>query len=211
MVEEVRPGFEDEVGAALHDAAEVGHEDLDGAAGDLLAEEADGLGEDRRAAVLPLVAVDGGDDDMLDAHQPGSLGHAARLVPVEVGGGAASLDGAEAARARADVAQDHERGRAGSPALAHVRAARALADGVQVVGLDDLGDLPERLAVGELDAEPLGPLPWPVRRDGFLDDGEFEEAVGGAVAPGGRGGFESDLAGAARRRRAGVSHRWGPR
>ena len=67
---------------------------------------------------------------------------------------------------------------------------------MEVVRLDDLGDAAERLAVGELDAEPLGPLPRPVRRDRLLDDGQFEEAVARAVAARRRGGFEGDVAGA---------------
>ena len=83
VVEEVGPRLEHDVGAAFHDAAEVGDEDLDGAAGDLLAEEPDRLGEDRRAAVLPLVAVHARHDDVLDAHEAGGLGDAARLVVVE--------------------------------------------------------------------------------------------------------------------------------
>ncbi len=46
---------------------------------------------------------------------------------------APGLDRAEIARARADFAQNHERGGAARPAFADVRATCALADSVQLV------------------------------------------------------------------------------
>src|SRR5262249_48291466 len=52
--------------------------------------------------------------------------------------GTAGLDGAEAARAGADVAQDHEGGGAPLPAVADVRTAGALANGVQALVGDQL-------------------------------------------------------------------------
>ena len=55
--------------------------------------------------------------------------------------GCALADGAEAAVARADVAADHEGGGAVGPALEDVRAARLLADRVQVQLLDQLEDV----------------------------------------------------------------------
>ena len=57
---------------------------------------------------------------------------ASGLTEVELGG-AAGLDRAEVARARADVAQDHHGGGAARPALAEIGALRALADGVELV------------------------------------------------------------------------------
>jgi hypothetical protein len=60
------------------------------------------------------------------------LGYARGLVEVELRR-AAGLDRAEIARARADVAQDHQRGGAARPAFADVRATCALADGVELV------------------------------------------------------------------------------
>src|SRR5690606_17290744 len=87
------------------------------------------------------------------------------------------------------------------PALAHVGAAGAGADGVEVVALDGLLHTPERLAVGELHAEPVGPRARPVGLARLLYDGELEHPVveSGAIAGGGggAGGLEGDLAGAA--------------
>ena len=71
------------------------------------------------------------------------LRHPQRLERVVVGR-LAGLDVAEAAAARAGVAEDHERGGAALPALADVRAGGLLADGVQVLALDH----PAQLAVG---------------------------------------------------------------
>src|SRR4030095_4552869 len=64
--------------------------------------------------------------------------------------------GAEAARTGADVAKDHERGRAVVPALADVRAAGLLADRVQVQPAHRLLDVPVNLAVGNARLQPLG-------------------------------------------------------
>ena len=70
------------------------------------------------------------------------LRHAQRLERVVVGG-LARLDVAEAAAARAGVAEDHEGGGAALPALADVGAGGLLADRVEVLALDH----PAQLAV----------------------------------------------------------------
>jgi hypothetical protein len=67
----------------------------------------------------------------------------------------AVADVAEGAAAGADVAEDHEGGRALAEAFADVRAGGFLADGVQLLLAQDLLDLAEaRRAVAGLDADP---------------------------------------------------------
>ena len=86
--------------------------------------------EVRRAAVVEVVAVDRRDDDMPEAHRRDRLAHAARLVGIERSR-QPRAHVAERAGARAGVAHDHQRRVLLGPALADVRAARLLADGVQ--------------------------------------------------------------------------------
>ena len=114
VVEDVGLGVEhgvEVVGAALP----VGGEHLDGALRVAVLGGADGGGPDAGAAVLQVVAGDGGDDAVAEAHLGDGVGDAGGLAQIELGG-AAGLDRAEIAGARADVAEDHHRGRAAGPA-----------------------------------------------------------------------------------------------
>ena len=133
---------------------EVGGEDLDGAAGDLIPDLPDHGGEDRGAAVGELVAVDARDDGVLEAHLLRGVGDAVGLVEVELCR-LAGQNGAEAAGTGTDVAEDHERRRLVVPALPDVRAAGLLADRVQVEPAHGLLDVPIDLAVGNLRLEPV--------------------------------------------------------
>jgi hypothetical protein len=129
VVEGVGPGVDDgPYGGPV--PLEVRGKDLDGAAGYLSPDLADGGGEDLGATVFQLVAVDARYDGVLEAHLFSGVGHAPGLVEVELGR-LACEDGAEAAGAGADVAKDHEGRGAVVPALADVRAAGLLADRVQ--------------------------------------------------------------------------------
>ena len=130
VVEDVRPGLHHRAQRRLG-AVEVGDQDLDAHAGASVAELADRGRERAGAAVGQVVAGDRGDDDVLEAHLRDGLGDPARLVVVEPGG-LAGLDRAEAAGPGADVAQDHDRGRALVPAVPDVGAAGLLADRVEV-------------------------------------------------------------------------------
>ena len=107
----------------------------------------------RGALVGQVVAVDRGDDRVAQAHARDRARHARRLERV-VPGRLAGLDVAEAAAARAGVAEDHERRRAALPALADVRAGRLLADRVQVLRADQLGQLAVALAARRRHLEP---------------------------------------------------------
>ncbi len=64
-------------------ALEIGDEHFDRAAGVNLADALDDHGEDRRAAILAVVAVDAGDDGVLEVHGLDGLGDALRLEPIQ--------------------------------------------------------------------------------------------------------------------------------
>ena len=106
-------------------------------AGALAADRADGLGDVLGAAVREVVAVDGGDDDVVEAELLHRHGDAAGLEDVERVGPAGG-DVAEGAAAGADLAHDHHGGVALGPALADVGAAGLLADRDQPVLAHDL-------------------------------------------------------------------------
>ena len=123
-------------------AAEVGRQALDLAPRRLHADRADDADPGLRAVVGQVVAIDAGDDRMAEPHLRHRAGDAQRLERV-VEGRLAGLDVAEAAAARAGVAEDHERRRAALPAVADVRAGGLLADRVQAL----VADHPVELAV----------------------------------------------------------------
>jgi hypothetical protein len=136
-------------------AAEIGDEDFNAGAGGLDSDLADGLCPDVCAAVVELVAVDAGDDDVIEAHQADGVAHTAGFVEVE-GGGASGGDVAEAAASGADVAEDHEGGGTGVPAFAHVGALGGLADGVELVGVDQVEEAGKALTGGHFHLQPGG-------------------------------------------------------
>src|SRR3954454_9551160 len=143
----------DDLGQRHLVALEVRGENLDLAAWRLAADLADHADERARPLVGQVVAVDAGDDRVAQPHAgdaPGDARGLERVVPRRLTG----LDVAEAAAARARVAEDHERGRAALPALADVRARRFLADRVQVLGADQVGQLAVARAAGRRDLEP---------------------------------------------------------
>jgi len=130
-----------------------GHEDFDGGRRIAVAHGADCRGPDARAAVRQLIARDTGDDDMTEVHPGHRVRHPRRLSEIQLCW-TACLDGAEVAGARADVAEDHDRGGAARPALAQVGALGALADGVQSLVVDELAHRGIAGSVREPGAEP---------------------------------------------------------
>src|SRR5579859_3243091 len=81
------------------------------------------------------------------------FGDAQRLADVELGRPSRGHR-AEPARARADVAQDHERRGPTAPAVEDVRALRLLANGVEAPRLHQLLELLEALALYDARADP---------------------------------------------------------
>ena len=162
---EARDGFGvviEHIGRGVHHgvhgrvaALKIGHQHLDAAARNALADGADGQGEQFRAAIVAVVAIDAGDHGEAQTHGGDGFGDAARLVVIHRQR-RAFLHGAEAAAARADVAQNHERGGAVVPAFAHVGAGGAFADGVQAEAVDQRFQIAIVLADGRGGAQPGG-------------------------------------------------------
>ena len=128
---------------------------FDAAAGGQAADLGDDVDEGLRGAEVVVVAVHAGDDGVLEAELRDGVGDAAGLRMVD-GFGLALGHGAEAAAARAEVAEHHEGGRLLIPALADVGAVGALADGVEVELAGQLLEVVEGLAHGRARLEPLG-------------------------------------------------------
>ncbi len=131
VVEDVGPGVEHRVDVGRA-PLEVGDEHLDRGRRVAVADRADRRRPHGRPAVGELVPGDARDDAVAQAHRGDGLGDPGGLAQVELGR-TPGLHRAEVAGARADVAEDHHRRGAARPALAQVRALRALADRVELV------------------------------------------------------------------------------
>jgi len=132
VVEDLGAGFDDNANGFAA-ALKVWDQDLAAAAWGLAANLGNDQSKGARATDQIIVAIDAGNDGMLQAERSDSLSHAAGLVKVD-GLGAAFGHGAEAASACAEIAQHHEGGSLVMPAFADVGALGALADGVQAEG-----------------------------------------------------------------------------
>jgi hypothetical protein len=189
-------------------AAEVGREQLDPAIGREAADRPDDADEGRGAEVRQVVAIDARDDGVPQAHPLHRLRDPERLERVVVGR-LAGLDVAEAAAARAGVAEDHERRGAALPAFADVRARGLAADRVQALVLDQRAQLAVVRAAGRGALEP-GRLA--VAERPHLAELEHAGAAGVRARAGGHAGTDSTRAGAAAgrspSRRPGVTTRW---
>ena len=141
VVEDLGPRAEHDPQGLLLDAEEVRRQHLDRCLGQLLLQRADRRRVVAGAPVGDVVAVDRGDDDVLEPHLRRRMREAQRLERVGRLGRAARVDVAVAARAGARVAEDLERRGAASPALGDVGAARLLADRVELLPVDQLADL----------------------------------------------------------------------
>ena len=95
------------------------------------ADLADRLGEDRRAAVGHVIPIDRCDDDVCEIERGDRMGDTRGLCRVDRVR-TPMANRAVAARARADITEDHEGRGAVRPALADVGAARFFADGVKI-------------------------------------------------------------------------------
>src|SRR5262245_19326060 len=130
VIEDVGTRIEDRAQRRLA-ALEVGDEHLDAAAGQTFARFADGVCEDRGAAVGQIVAINRRDHDVVEIQRRDGVGDPARFCRVDRRW-PAMRHRAVRAGARADVAEDHEGRGAVVPALADVRALRFFADRVEI-------------------------------------------------------------------------------
>ena len=135
-------------------AGQVGNQHLNGAIRVEFPHLADSLGKDLRAAIFQVVAGHGRNHGVAQPHLLHRPGHADGFNLVQTRGTTA-LNRAEAARAGAGIAQDHERRRARIPALADVRAPRLLADSMQVHPAHDLLKFAVLVALFPADADPV--------------------------------------------------------
>ncbi len=129
VIEHVRTGVEHRL-QRFRLALEIRDQHFDPAGRHQRPRPADGLGENRSAAILQIIAIDRCDHDVIQSQRMDGVGDALRLVEIERDR-LAMRHGAIAARTRADIAQDHEGGRAVVPALADVGTMRLFANRVQ--------------------------------------------------------------------------------
>ena len=150
-------------------ATKVGRQDFDIGVGRQCPDVLDAFNEMAGAAVVQIIAVNRGDDDVIEFHQCDVLGKAFRLVEVQrVWTPRANVT--EPAAPRTFVAHDHEGCRAFAPALADVGAGGLFAPRHQFVGAHNVLDLPEA-ACGwqQLDANPV----WFWQSFGWIELGAF--------------------------------------
>ena len=104
---------------------------------------------------LDIISIDGRDDDVREVERGDRIGDARGFGGV-IGVRAPMAHRAVAARARADVAKDHERRGAMRPALADVRAARFFADRVEIEVAHQALQPEIRRRPGRFHLEPFG-------------------------------------------------------
>ena len=155
VVHHVRGRRFQDVQRLVQTAAEVGHQHLDLGAGRVLADHPDAVGVVAGATVAQVVAVDGGDDHVLEAQRFHAHGQVVGLLGVQRVG-AAMAHVTERTATGALVTHDHERCGALAEAFADVRAGGLLADRVQLVVAQDLLHLVEAAAqLGRRLADPV--------------------------------------------------------
>ena len=124
--EHVQAAVDDRLDVAQH-ALEIRRQRLDRGVGIESLDLADAGGEMRRAAVGQVVAIDRGEHHVLQLISCTVRRGVGRLLRIEPAARIAGVHGAEAAGARAHLAHQHDRGRAGVPAFTDVRALGFLA------------------------------------------------------------------------------------
>src|ERR1035437_2013448 len=156
VVQDLRPLVEDGRERRLA-AEEIRDEDLDRDAGGERPNLPNRGGEVRGTAVGQLVAVNRGHDGVPDPERFHGLGHVPRLLRVERPPGPLG-DRAEAAVPRADVAHEHEGGGlVDAPALEEIRAARFLADRIEMLVRHERRNAARQLVVVHAHLQPLRP------------------------------------------------------
>src|SRR6266536_4922375 len=92
---------------------------------------------------------------MFNLHEVNSFGDPLRFIPI-YRVGATSCYGTKTTTACAGVAKDHECGRAGSPALAHVWTVAALANSMQPVSIYKAANMLIIVTNREFYTKPIG-------------------------------------------------------
>ncbi len=152
---DVGPRRDDRLDRGLVLVAEIGGQDFDRGVRRVAAKRLDHLDELARAAVGQIVAVDAGDDDMLQAQFGRRDRDMLGLQRVDRARHP-RLDVAEGAGPRAGVAEDHHRGVLLGPAFADVRAGRFLAHRGQAQLAHQPSGVVIAFADRRLDPDPVG-------------------------------------------------------
>ena len=155
VCEDLRCGGED-LFQRLRTALEVGHQELDAAAGQHRVDLSSGLGVQPGTAVGKVITGDAGDGRVAQFHLRHRGGHPGGLVLVVLGGTAGG-DVAEVATARAQLATDEEGRLALVPALVDIGAVGLRAHGVELLPTHQVAYLPVGLRHHGTGLEPLGP------------------------------------------------------
>ena len=138
----------------LQPAAKIRHQDLDPGRGRQLANPGYAGSKVAGAAIPKVVAVNAGNDDILELHRRDGTGELLGLVRIRRQR-LAVADVAERASAGAQVTEDHEGRRPLAETFTDIRTGGLLADRVQVMLAQYLLDLTEtRRRVAGLDADP---------------------------------------------------------
>jgi hypothetical protein len=156
VVQNVRPGVEYRAQRGLV-TLEIRYQHFDAALGPPRMDGAHRGRERAGAEVLEVITIDRGDDDVVELHGVDGVGELIGLLRIK-GEGRAMRHVAVGARARADVAHDHERRRAVVPALADVGAVRFLADRMQTEVAHQALDAHVALRAGRANLQPVGLL-----------------------------------------------------
>ncbi len=158
VIEDVGRGIE-HAGHGIEVAAEIRREDFDAGGGQGAADLANGFGEMVGAAIRKIVAIDAGDHDVAEVHVTRHASNVGGLGGIEADvmlPGIEFADAAEAAAARAKLAENHESGGAAVKALVDIGAARFLADGMEVEFAEAALQVIEGLEMGFAFARPFG-------------------------------------------------------
>ena len=118
----------------------------------------DAFGEDPRAAVGLLIAVDACQYRVVQVHGLNALADAARLLGIERRR-AAGLDFAEAAGACTGIPHEQEGGGAASPTFADIGAERLFADRIQTLSPKQPFEFVKAGRIRRADAQPGGTAP----------------------------------------------------
>ncbi len=138
-------------------AAKIGNQYFHAAIGNAAANLLDRARENGSAAIRLIVTIYGSDDGVAQAHFFDCFRDALGFIFFGRSQRLAGRYRAKAARAGADVAEDHECGGAMFPAFAHVGAARAFTDGMQAKRAHQALELLVIRSAEETHLEPVGP------------------------------------------------------
>src|SRR6266446_33228 len=136
-------------------AAKIGDQDFDFASGNAAADFFDCTRKNFGAAIRLVVAIDAGDYGVAQAHAGDSFGDAKGFIFIGRADRFSGRNRAKTAGAGTDIAKNHESGGAVFPAFAHVGAAGAFADGVEIESTHGALQILIAFAAQEFDAEPV--------------------------------------------------------